>query len=55
MITWVVTVLPYIIYFIVGVILEDGTRKSVEVYNNDKDWAPANCHLTDFIRQLRKA
>lgn len=38
----------------VSVIVDDGTRKSVKVYNNNKNWSPATCYLADFIRKLRK-
>ncbi|CAG9853963.1 unnamed protein product [Phyllotreta striolata] len=37
----------------ISYVLEEGNRKSVEVYNVFKNWTPANCYLTDFIRHLR--
>ncbi|XP_072396401.1 R3H domain-containing protein 4-like [Diabrotica undecimpunctata] len=39
----------------ISVIVDDGVRKSVEVYNIHKNWSPANCNLTDFIKELRKS
>ncbi|XP_057653748.1 R3H domain-containing protein 4-like [Diorhabda carinulata] len=38
----------------VSVIVDEGTKKSVKVYNNNKNWSPASCYLTDFIKKLRK-
>ncbi|XP_060516236.1 uncharacterized protein LOC132695787 [Cylas formicarius] len=30
-----------------------GEKRSVEIFNKNENWLPANCFLTDFIRQLR--
>ncbi|KAJ8950272.1 hypothetical protein NQ318_021127 [Aromia moschata] len=35
-------------------VLDDIGKRSVEVYNFNNDWVPADCFLTDFIKQLRR-
>lgn len=38
---------------IVSGIVVNGQKKSVEIYNANSNWIPAECFLTDFIAQLR--
>jgi len=33
--------------------LDESSKPSIEIFNTQPSWVPANCFLTDFIRQLR--
>ncbi|KAJ8923724.1 hypothetical protein NQ315_010305 [Exocentrus adspersus] len=37
-----------------SVLVEDVGKRSVEVYNTNSDWTPADCFLTDFVKELRR-